>query len=93
MSASHLAKEFWPIFFCFILGQPKVTHYVFKLALKNDDCGGRQNSPLDGASCLSQRSQVQPGKWIRYNEGTIGIEVLVGHFKDMCFIKFCTKLF
>ena len=74
MSASHLAKEYsvWKFradLFCFILGYPRVTPYVFKLALKSDDGGGRKNSALDGASCLSQRSLFQPGKWIRYNEG------------------------
>ena len=75
-----------------------MTPYVFKLALKNDDGGDRKKSPLDGASCLSQRSLFQPGKWMRYNEGmfyplTIGVEVLLGHFRDMCFIKLCIKLF
>ena len=58
MSASHMAKEYFVQKFladilCFILGYPKATPYVFKLALKNDDGGGRKNSPLDGACCLS----------------------------------------
>ena len=74
MSARHLAKEYFvqkyrADLFCFIFGYPRVTPYVFKLALKNDDGGGRKNSPLDGASCLSQRSLLQPGKWMRYNDG------------------------
>ena len=44
-----------------------MTPYVFKLALKNDDGGDRKKSPLDGASCLSQRSLFQPGMWMRYD--------------------------
>ena len=73
MGARHLAKEYFvqkclADLFCFILGYPRVTPYVFKMALKNDDGGRRQNSPLDGGSCLSQRSVLHPVKCMRYNE-------------------------
>ena len=73
MNARHLTKEYvvqkcLADLFCFILGYPSVTPYVFKMPSKNDDGGRRKNSPLDGGSCLSQRSVLQPGKCLRYNE-------------------------
>ena len=47
--ASILFRNAWPIFFCFILGYPKLTPCVLQVASKCDDSDGRQMLALDGS--------------------------------------------